>query len=192
MRVNKEDFLKAVILVKNLSEDDDCVLEFLWGKCDQDDDGFIEVDDFNNICDVLVCNVKENESETTGYAVSSPYDSGWGGGGGGGVGGGDIWAFEAERRRLRLWDRFLVGGLFPKLRVVIVNRLFRHSILFCILASNFVLIFNANKSLVSGEDIEGVGLAVEIMDWGFIIFFLFEMCLKVGAVGLRGYLKTPW
>jgi len=55
-----------------------------------------------------------------------------------------------------------------------------------------VLIFNANKSLVSGEDIEGVGLAVEIMDWGFIIFFLFEMCLKVGAVGLRGYLKTPW
>ena len=76
--------------------------------------------------------------------------------------------------------------------MVIVNRLFRHSILFCILASNFVLIFNANKSLVSGEDIEGVGLAVEIMDWGFIIFFLFEMCLKVGAVGLRGYLKTPW
>jgi len=77
MKVNKEDFLLSVMRVKNLTEDDDFVLEFLWSKCDEDGNGFIQLDDFNNICDLLVCNMREKNSEKD-YAFSTPYDGGFG------------------------------------------------------------------------------------------------------------------
>ena len=90
-------------------------------------------------------------------------------------------------------QRFYVGGLYPQLRQVLITRSFRKLVIFCILASNLILIYNANSSLKGqNHSHEGWHLVFEIADYCFIFFFLAEMVLKVLACGLSGYLNTPW
>ena len=70
-KIEKPDFLEAVSLVKNLDEDDKDELDFLWEKCDADEDGVIDGMDFFNVCDILVCSVKENTINHK-YVIPSP------------------------------------------------------------------------------------------------------------------------
>ena len=162
MHIEKEDFLAAVKKVKNLSDDDGFILEYLWEKCDSDHNGYIELEDFNNICDLLVCDVKVKNHEMN-YQLSTPYDGGFGTV----DGAAEIDFLSVEKERT--WKhRFWVGGLFPKLRLLLITRAFRNLVLFCILASNFVLIYNARAKLSKAPEHEGWSLIVKIADYCFI------------------------
>ena len=57
--IEKKDFLTAVRKVRDLDEDDEKELDFLWVQCDIDKDGTIDPHDFFSVCDILVCTVKK-------------------------------------------------------------------------------------------------------------------------------------
>jgi len=73
--IAKPDFLAAVRRVKNLTDEQDHELHFLWQMCDKDGDGTLDGEEFFAVCDILVCAVID--SGASAYAVPSPYDSGF-------------------------------------------------------------------------------------------------------------------
>lgn len=71
-RIEKQDFVDAVTVVKNLDKEDVHECDYLWKHCDVDGDGVLDGGDFFHICDVLVCNVKERVVSRE-HIVPSPY-----------------------------------------------------------------------------------------------------------------------
>jgi len=82
----------------------------------------------------------------------------------------------------------MAGGLFPVLRSILTKTLFPLMIIACILGSNIILIYAANSKL-NGNPEPSWCINAEYV---FVGIFFGEMMLKVLAVGLKGYLKTPW
>eukprot|EP00518_Triparma_eleuthera_P007996 CAMPEP_0182489940 /NCGR_PEP_ID=MMETSP1319-20130603/49155_1 /TAXON_ID=172717 /ORGANISM="Bolidomonas pacifica, Strain RCC208" /LENGTH=781 /DNA_ID=CAMNT_0024692065 /DNA_START=103 /DNA_END=2445 /DNA_ORIENTATION=- len=180
--INKEDFLDAVMLVKDMEDEDKRELDFLWEKCDLDKDGKIDEHDFFSVCDILVCNVK-TKLRTSDHIVPTPYD------GDRDVSPEERKGWEMERSRVEYLSRFLNGGLFPSLRqVALLNPFLSYVVISCILGSNVVLLYSANAKL-TGQD-EPVWC--EQVEYFFVSVFVLEVILKVLAVGLVGYAKTPW
>ncbi|GMH61127.1 hypothetical protein TrRE_jg1776, partial [Triparma retinervis] len=180
--IEKRDFLEAVMKVKDLDKGDKDELDFLWQQCDKNGDGEIDGHDFFSVCDILVCNVKEGEVSTH-HVVPSPFDND------ANITEEDVADFYATRKETTLWERFTAGGLVPVLRKSVLTKpFFPLTIILCILGSNVILIYAANSKLNGEPEPE---FANEI-EYAFVIIFMIELILKVLAVGLKGYLKTPW
>jgi hypothetical protein len=101
----------------------------------------------------------------------------------------DIADFYATRKGTSVWERFAAGGLVPALRrSVLTKPLFPLMIILCILGSNLILIYAANSKLKGDPEPEFANK----VEYAFVVIFMIELILKVLAVGLKGYLKTPW
>ena len=105
--------------MKNLDDSDQEELDFLWSLCDADHDNVIDGEDFFHVCDILVCTVKATKFDRA-HVVPSPWDAGFGN-----IDKKKIEAFNEGRVWRSLFSRFLKGGLFPQLRVILVLRYFQ-------------------------------------------------------------------
>ncbi|GMH58289.1 hypothetical protein TL16_g02578 [Triparma laevis f. inornata] len=176
--IEKDDFLTAVRKVRDLDSDDAKELDFLWNQCDMDKDGTIDPHDFFSVCDILVCTVKK-KSRSSYHIVPSPYD------------GDEVSKEEAQgwnQGRSSLFNRLCYGGLLPQLRAILIQPFFSSLVIGCILGSNVILVYAANAKL-SGEE-EPVWC--EQVEYFFVSVFVVEVIIKMLAVGVNGYINTPW